>query len=249
MKKPVLKAYYKDIFFEFMVHDKPADTILLLEGFPSSSTHAEQIQSLNEKGYNVFVPHYKGTYQSKGKFLESNIVQDMKGFVEEMRKNYAINLWDMSKVEFKIKKLILFGASFSGAICCGLSTLIKFDKIVLFSPVLDYSRLNENGDEQDPNHLIPFVKRAYENLFRIEFKSLTERMNQFKECSPQYYLPRIKCPLLILHDPNDKTVSIRISREIVKKVKKASLIESKNGHKMENTLNEKWKTIDDFIKK
>lgn len=70
MEKPILKAYYGDIFFEFIVHDKPAEAILYLEGFPSSGSHEQEIGFLYKKGYNVFVPHYKGTYQSRGRFLE-----------------------------------------------------------------------------------------------------------------------------------------------------------------------------------
>ncbi len=249
MKAPILKAYYGDIFFEFLTHEKASDTILYLEGFPSSGSHKSEIEFLYEKGYNVFVPHYKGTYQSRGKFLEGNIVHEMKSFVDEIKKETAVSLWDMSKVKFKIKRLILLGGSFSGAVCCGLSTLVNFDKIVLFAPVLDYSRLNEKGDEQDQNQVIPFVKRAYENLFRFDFKDLVKKMNEFRECSPSYYLKKLKTPVLILHDPKDKNVSIRISEEFSKKLPIIKLVEHTKGHKMDLILMEEWNHIISFIQK
>ncbi len=247
MEKPILKAYYGDIFFEFINHKEPTDTILYLEGFPSSGSHKKEIEFLYRKGYNIFVPHYKGTYQSRGKFLGGNIVYELKEFLDKLKMGSVINLWDMSEVNFKIKRLILFGGSFSGAICCGLSTLTKFDKIVLFAPVLDYLRLNEKGDEQDPDHMIPFVKRAYENLFRFDFDKIVERMSKFKECSPNYYLNKLKTPVLILHDPTDKTVSIRMAKEFEKKLPNIKLIESSEGHKMDKTLEKEWTKIKKFL--
>ncbi|NMB66517.1 hypothetical protein GYA25_00435 [Candidatus Woesearchaeota archaeon] len=33
----ILKAYYGNIFFEFLTHNEPADAILILPGFPSSN--------------------------------------------------------------------------------------------------------------------------------------------------------------------------------------------------------------------
>lgn len=172
----------------------------------------------------------------------------MKKFVDELKRGTAVSLWDLSKINFKMNKLILFGGSFSGAICCGLATLTKFDKIVLFSPVLDYSRLNEMGDEQNPKDIIPFVKRAYENLFRIEFDNLVTKMLEFKECSPKYYLNKLKIPILILHDPDDKTVSIRIPKEFSKSNPNIiRLIEHRKGHEMDIALQSEWKTIEAFI--
>lgn len=247
MEKPILKSYFGDVFFEFLIHENPADTIIYLEGFPSSGSHKEMINFLFEKGYNIFVPHYKGTYQSKGLFLEKNIVKEMQNFIIELKKEVVINLWDLSKLEFKIKKLILFGSSFSGAICYGLSTLVKFDKIVLFSPVLDYLRLNKRGDEQDPNKIIPFIKRAYLNLIRFKFTDLIIIMNKFKECSPKYYLPKLKTPSLILHDPFDKIVSIRIAKEFNNKDKQIQLIEHNEGHKSFEVLKKEWPKINYFL--
>ena len=105
MEKPVLKSYFGDIFFEYIVHETAADAILYLEGFPSSGSHKREIEFLYKEGYNVFIPHYKGTYQSRGKFLKDDIVYDLKIFVDKLRKGTAINLWDLSKINFKMSKI------------------------------------------------------------------------------------------------------------------------------------------------
>ena len=75
MNKQVLKAYLGKIFFEFMLHEKSKDTLIILEGFPSKESHKEEIQFFYKKGFNVIWPHYPGTFQSKGRFLDKNIVK------------------------------------------------------------------------------------------------------------------------------------------------------------------------------
>ncbi len=245
--KPILKSYYGDLFFEFLTHEEPSDTILFLEGFPSSGSHNEMIKFLYDQGYNIFVPHYRGTYQSKGKFLSKNIVKDFVEFVREMKKEEATNLWDMSKVNFKIKDLIIIGGSFSGAVCCGLASEIEFNKMILFAPVLDFRRLNEKGDEENPNQLMPFVKRAYRNLIRFNFKDLSKKISKYEETLPEHYESRLNLPTLILHDPNDKTVSIRLSKKLADKRTNVRLIEHEYDHGTWKPLMGEWPKIKKFL--
>jgi len=246
MKKIVLKSHYDEIFFEFLVHTEPKDTIVYLKGFPSSADQKEKLEFFYEKGYNVFAPSYRGTFQSKGRFLEKDIVQDIINFIKKVRKGKAINLWDGSLVNFGVKKLFLIGGSFSGALCCALSSREYSDKTVLFSPVLDFKKLNEKGDEQEINQLISFVKKAYKNLIRIGFKDMKKKISKYKRLSPNYYLPRLNNPLLVFHDPKDKIVSIRLSRELLKR-QNVKLIEHSFGHSPTKTLKEKWPEIKKFL--
>lgn len=259
---PILKAYYKDMFFEFLVHGREEgwerDSIVLLPGFPSSNKYDSEMRYLYSRGFNVFFPRYKGTYQSKGSgkggFLGENIVQDLKKFLEEMKKGKAKSLWDNRVVEFSVGgKIILFGGSFSGAVACGLGAVDKdVRKIVLFSPVWDFKKHNELGGEQDLEKLIPFVKRAYKNLYRIGFESLSKKMMEFRECSPEFYLNRLagnETGVLVMHDPEDTTVSIKHTFEVIKKHPWIKLIKHSRGHSWNyELLQERWPEIDSLIK-
>ncbi|RLE40034.1 hypothetical protein DRZ77_03140, partial [Candidatus Woesearchaeota archaeon] len=203
-KKHILKTYQGRIFIDFLVHEEPVDSILILEGFPSSCEHSEQIRFLYNKGYNVFWPHYPGSFQSKGYFLDKNPVKEFSGLIKKLGKGELISLWDLSRTRFGIKRLFIFASSFSGAIAMGIAASVDIDGLVLFSPVLDYYRHNENGDEQDLDQLVRFIKRAYKNLYRIKWNSLKRRITSFKECDPEEYTKRVKAPILVLHDPRDR---------------------------------------------
>ena len=107
MKKPILRGYYGGIFFEFVLQDRKADAIFILPGFPSGNDFNDLISFFYEKGYHVFVPRYRGSYQSAGVFLSKNPVDDMIYFLESLEEGSAKNMWDMKKESFKINKKIL----------------------------------------------------------------------------------------------------------------------------------------------
>ena len=251
MVKNILKGYYGDIFCEFMVHDKIADTIILLPGFPSSNKLNSEMEFLFKKGYNVFFPRFKGSFQSKGVFLKGNIVKELKSFITKLKKEKITNLWDLNEINFKINKLILFGSSFSGAISCGLIAIEEsFEKLVLFSPVWDFENHNKLGNEEDLNHLVQFVKRAYVNLYKIKFDNLVNAVLRFKETSPSFYSKQIKIPILVLNDPKDKIVSIKHSKDMEKLIKNLKIIKHHEGHGFNLKLLENyWKKIDGYLKK
>ncbi|MEK6933639.1 MAG: alpha/beta hydrolase [Nanoarchaeota archaeon] len=252
MTKPILKAYYKKIFFEFLVHkNDSADAIVILPGFPSSNNEDELMRTFYEKGFNVFYLRYEGSFQSKGYFLESNPIEYMIECINHINKGKVISLWDMEEKSFKNKNLILLTGSFGGAIACGMAAKSSHlnSKIILSAPVWDFKMHNMIYEEQNLSHMVDFVKRAYKNLYRIKFNNLIKQLHKFKETLPEYYLKKLGCPILIFHDPMDKTVSIEHTKKIIKQIKKSKLIEHSLGHGLsERLIGQYWSEIERFIK-
>ena len=251
MATPILKGYYNGIFFEFLIHKEKKDAIILLEGFPSSNNKDHLIRFFYENGFNVFFPRLKGTFQSKGTFLETNPIKDFLYFIREIKKGSAKSLWDMKEVSFSLGSINVIADSFSGAIACGLSASSKdVSKLILASPVLDYKKHNINDNEQDLDSLTLFVKRAYKNLYRYQFKSIQSELNKFKEISPEFYLKSNITPILLFHDANDPVVSIEHAKEICEKLKNCHLIQTDSGHGFSPKLLENYsQKILDFLDK
>lgn len=156
----------------------------------------------------------------------------------------------MGFIQIKIqdKEIIHFCQQFQWGNSKGIAASVDIDGLVLFSPVLDYHRYNENGDEQDLDQLVKFVKRAYKNLYRIKWNSLKRRITTFKECNPDEYIKRIKVPVLVLHDPRDKVVSIRRIVEIKRKLRDFRIIKHNYGHGMRQALIKKWRYVERFLR-
>lgn len=231
MGKPILKAYYGDIFFEFLAHSNKRDSIIVLPGFPSSNLMDDIIYFLYKEGFNVFVPRYKGTYQSKGQFLKTNPVGDLIKFIDQLKKGKAISLWDNKVISFEINKVLLLGGSFGGSMALALAADSKeISKVILASPVWDFKEHNRHGNEQDLDSLTCFVKKAYKNLYQYQFNSLVRVIDKFKEFSPKHYLSNLNIPILVFHDPNDESVSIDHSRNMKTVIKNMKLVESDTGH-------------------
>ena len=253
MKNLLSTAYYGSIFFDYILQDRLADAIVLLPSLPSHNSYENQIKFWFEKGYHVFMPCYRGTYQSNGKFLSKNIVEDILDFVDEMNKGVVKNLWDGKKSEFRINKKILVAGGFSGAFACGIAAKSDlFSHLILASPIWDFESHNSEGNELDLDALLDFIRKSYKNCYRFNFKSLKKAVVKCKEAHPNYYLPRLlesKFPILVFHDPNDKNVSFAKTKSVVEKVPNATLIEHYLGHGLSgDPIPVFWKDVDKFIK-
>ncbi|MEM4270740.1 MAG: prolyl oligopeptidase family serine peptidase [Candidatus Pacearchaeota archaeon] len=250
MKEPILRAYYGGIFFEFIVHDKAADAIIILPGFPSGNDFKDLIKFFFNQGYHVFVPRYRGTYQSTGKFLSKNPVDDMIMFVKHLGGGSAKSLWDGKKKTFNINRKILVGLGFGGTIALAVAAKYPgFSHLIAVAPIWDFTKHNKDGDEEDLKKITEFVKRAYQNCYRYEFNDIIKKLKKFEEIKPEFYMQHLNLPVLILHDPNDKFVAFRNSKEMTSRLSKGTLIEHYLGHKLSaDVVNALWKDIDKFIK-
>lgn len=251
MKKPILRGYFGGIFAEFVLQDRLADAAIILPNFPSGNDFGDLIAFFYEKGYHVFVPRYRGTYQSSGKFLSKNPVEDMMTFVKGLDEGAVKGLWDGKKQSFRVNKKILISSGFGGAIALGVAAKSGMaSHIILQAPIWDFKVHNSAGDEQDIEKMSEFVKSAYKNCYRYTFKNFKKKMSKFEELNPAFYLPRVgEMPILVMHDPNDKIVNLRHTKEKIALLQKATYLEHYFGPKLRaDILATYWKDIDKFIK-
>lgn len=249
----ILKSYYGDIFFEFILNESESrGSVVLLPGFPSSASKKKVIRFLHGKGFNVFYPRYKGTFQSRGKFLEDNIVLEMDDFFQRLKKGRAKNLWNLENVNFETGDFILMASSFGANVACGVAAKIKsVSKLLLFSPLWDPRSHNNDYQEQDLKKVTKFVERAYGNLYRFSFENVVERMTEFDELLPDYYVERINSkniPILAFHDPDDKKISIEHTKKMKDKMDDLNVVKYDGGHAFDTEiLDNYWDKLNEFF--
>ena len=157
----------------------------------------------------------------------------------------------MKKESFKINKRILVANSFGGAIALGVAAKYpKVNHLILQAPIWDFKVHNSVNDEQDLEKATEFVRTSYKNCYRFRFKSIMKKLNKFEGLNPAYYLPKIsELPILVMHDPNDKIVSLRHTKEKMALLQRGTYLEHYLGHKLSrDALSAYWKDIDKFIK-
>lgn len=253
MRKPISTAYSGSIFFDYMLQERRADAIIILPNFPSHNSYDKPIKFWFDRGYNVFMPRYRGTYQSSGKFLSKNPVDDMLEFVKNLDKGHVKNLWDGQRKEFNINKKILIAGGFSAPIACGMAAKSDlFSHLILASPIWDFEKHNSENNEVDLNRILDFVRDSYKNCYRFAFKKFDKVLKKYKELNPDFYLPKLhelKFPVLVFHDPNDKNVLFAKTKSAIEKMPNATLVEHYLGHGLSGDLFQVfWKEFDKFIK-
>lgn len=233
----ILKSYAKDTFFEFIIHKKLSKAIIIFPGFPSNNNFDEIMLTLYKEGFNVFVPRYKGTFQSKGNFLKKDPINELSEFIEFLNKESTTNLWNQEEVKFRNEEIILIGNSFGANMALNVSITNNINKVVLFSPVWDFKNHNTKYKEQDLEQLTRFVKRGWNNLYRYNFDNIQHKMMTYSSCDWEKNKKLItNQKILVFHDPKDSSVSIEHSRKFERDIEQVKLIEHSSGHGINKEL-------------
>ena len=94
----------------FMASGKePHPTILLMHGFPGNEKNLDLAYAVRRAGWNVLIPHYRGSWGSEGKFSFSNAIEDTRISVQFLR-----DAENVKKYRIDAKKIVLVGHSMGG---------------------------------------------------------------------------------------------------------------------------------------
>jgi uncharacterized protein len=84
-------------------------TVLLMHGFPGNEQNMDLAQSIRRAGWNVAVPHYRGSWGSGGAFSFSNAIEDTQAALDFLREPD-----NARKYHIDTKKIVLVGHSMGG---------------------------------------------------------------------------------------------------------------------------------------
>jgi uncharacterized protein len=87
----------------------PRPTVLLMHGFPGNEQNMDLVYAIRRAGWNVLVPHYRGSWGSAGTFSFSNAVEDTQAAVQFLR-----DPENTKKYRIDTAKIVLVGHSMGG---------------------------------------------------------------------------------------------------------------------------------------
>lgn len=241
--------FKKDIISEFLPPSKAVKknkVIIFCQGMPSGSSKKDILNFFSKKGYWVFHPRYRGSWESAGEFLKISPHQDILDIIEELPKGFH-SAWDDKFFKINPDKIYLFGSSFGGpaAILASKSSLV--DKVVVFSPVIDW-RYPSKIEPLD--QLGKFVKDGFGEAYRFQMKN----WNKLK--IGKFYNPSTETKnidgkkIFIIHAKDDEVVSHIPSKKFSKKIGCKLILLKKGGHLSATNFMKKnfYKKIVKFIK-
>ena len=160
--------FKKDIVCEFLPPKRSSNRVIIFcKGMPGLPRFPEVLDFWAKKGFWVFFPRYRGTWESGGEFLKRSPHEDILDVIDELPKGFT-DLWTSRKFKVKSEKLYIFGGSFGGPAAILCSRDPRVTKAVAFAPVIDWKAPSK---DEPMDKLGAFLPKGFGNAYRFSKKN------------------------------------------------------------------------------
>ncbi|MEK7174692.1 MAG: prolyl oligopeptidase family serine peptidase [Patescibacteria group bacterium] len=230
---PYRTRFAKDIVTEFLPplkkrRQKKDRVIIYCGGMPGGPARHERMEFYAKKGFWIFVPRYRGTWESGGRFLRQSPEKDIKDVINGLFLGFTEAF---AHKKFRIRKnaqIYLFGSSFGGPAAILGSRDSRVAKAVAFSPVADWKDLTHHGETNAWTER--FTREAFGEAYRFSH-------NDWKKFDGgRFYNPMAETKsidgkkILIFHAKNDKVVPWRPTAKLARLTGATLKLYARGGH-------------------
>lgn len=192
-----------DIVFEFSISPTSQATVILCDGLPSVPKQHQVMNLLQSKGYDIFFPRYRGTWESGGSFLAQSPTLDIKELIGLIKGGSVKELYGGQ--EFNTNSVIyLVGSSWGGTVALSLADDTDVARVIAFSPIIDFVSHQQSNHVQSLQWLKQFVRRAFYQGYRFEDKDWESML------SGELFNPALELrpnTAAVVYDKSDKEIS------------------------------------------
>lgn len=226
--------FSSDIVTEFLPPSRPTKkqrVIIFADGMPSVPNKKLLLEFFSKKGFWVFHPRYRGTWESDGKFLQRSPHEDILDVIDGIHKNF-ISIWEYNlkdKKRFKLNpnEIILIGSSFGGPAMLLASRDKRVSKTLVISPVINWLK---PGKDERIEWIANFTEKAFGQGYRT-VKNGWKRIASGKFYNPVNHVAEIDGKkLLIIHAKDDTVCSYNESKKFTAQTKAKLITLPKGGH-------------------
>lgn len=219
--------FKKEIVAEFLPPAKKSDKVIILcSGMPSVPSKTDLMEFLSKKGYWVFYPRYRGTWESGGRFLKISPEKDILDMIPQLSLGFK-DFWNNKNYKVKPKEIYLFGGSFGGAAALLASTDKRVTKIVAISPVVDWGIKSKS---EPVDWFGKFLKQAFGEAFRFS-QADWNKLKSGAFYNPCTIIKKINGKkLFIIHAKDDDVVTWKPVARFAESTNAKFLLLKKGGH-------------------
>jgi esterase/lipase len=159
-----------EIVAEFLPPARPRKrrkVIILCDGMPSIPRKQSLAEFLAAKGYWVFYPRYRGTWESDGEFLKTSPHLDILDVIDELPKGVR-DVTFGQKFFPAPEETFVIGGSFGGSAAILASLDSRVTKTIANCPVVDWKVLStsEKAETSNPSYAA-YIREAFGNAYRL----------------------------------------------------------------------------------
>lgn len=221
--------FAKDIVAEFLppAHKtKKQRVVIIASGAPSTPNKGPVIKFFSQHGFWAIHFRYRGSWESSGKFLAIPPSQDIIDIAEQLPKGFK-DLWNQKTYKIQPEQIIVLASSFGGAAGIIASQHQSIDKVVSFSPLIDWTR---PGPDEPYHKMIKFFAEAYGEGFRLA-PHMWDKLKKGKFFNPINYINKVDgSKNLIIHAQDDRTCPYKITQDFAEQTGSKLITLSKGDH-------------------
>ena len=214
---------------ESLESNKKFRFMIFCYGLPSHpyQHNPAKVEKLIERGFVLIYPNYIGTWASYGIMSWENCTNTILQTIDFLRGGEGKNIYDDSKILWKVKDITLVGGSFGGAVVLVAGAKSKYIKniIAVCAPTnwRNHSRIPEEKGEPIEK-LYYTIQKGWKNLWRIPNKEEWDRLvNGSADLNAVDYIEELKNKnVLLIHGELDNIVVAKRSIDLYSQLKKGN---------------------------
>ncbi len=246
------RTRFKDeIVAEFLPPARPRKKqkiIILCDGMPSIPRKQLLMEFLAAKGYWVFYPRYRGSWESGGKFLQQSPHKDILDVIDELPKGVRevafgqrFALWP--------DEIFVIGGSFGGAAAILASLDDRVKKVIANCPVVEWGILgkSEKAETSNPSYAA-YIREAFGNGYRLS-DSNWRKLHGGRFYNPIYHVREIKAAkIMMFHAKDDPYVPFKSVKKFADQTGVKLNSFTRGGHLSTEMIVQKyWERIREFF--
>ncbi len=248
LTRPIRTLFAGEIVAEVLIPERQTGKIAILAGgLPSSPVKTERLEFLAQHGYTAMFFRYRGSWESRGNFLEKSPAADIHDIITELQKKKSItDIASGKKIPLQVSAVHLFGGSFGGPAVLLNSKHPLVKKVIALSPVLDWQDVDK-GDEPFNEHVY-FLEHGYPGAYRVKSKNDWKKLLQSDFYNPATLFHKVDGKkVFILHALDDTTVPYSPVIPFAEVSGSSYYLKPHGGHHLHMTHKFLWKKIDKFL--
>ncbi len=236
----------QEIVCEYLLPQKKTRrVIILVPGMPGYPKQDALMLFLAKEGYAVFLPRYRGTFESSGAFLKDDPTKDILDIIQALKTGWY-DAWSKEKHHIKNPLVFVIGSSFGGPAAIFSSVHTSVSKVIALSPVVDW-RVDSEIEPMDK--LAHFVTVGFGMGYRFTKK------NWDKLSGGTFYNPIENLPcvhgkkILIFHGTKDPIVPFAPTKVFAEKTRSTLIPIRTHDHLGLSRIRKKpyWSKIKKFL--
>jgi len=240
-----------DVVTEFLPPVRSGKTqraIILCDGMPSIPRKQPLAEFLSAKGYWVFYPRYRGTWESGGEFLERSPHLDILDVVSGLSKEFR-ELAFGRRFRISLDELFVIGGSFGGAAAILSSLDPRVKKVIANCPVVDWAILPREQKKETSNaSYAAYIRAAFGNGYRLTDRNWN-KLRGGKFYNPFYHADEVTASkVMVFHAQDDPYVPYRSVQKFARLTGARLKLFVRGGHLSTDLIVRKyWKQIREFF--